>query len=479
MGSKNSANKSAVPVPPPFYVLPDVPVPSLKPSSLDFAETTGKPILCAGWIAPKGDPSWSRRNVVYSSDIEIPVPQSRQVRVKVYAAGVNPTDVHRTAVLPRSPEVGSRGKGLHTTRHPRPPFKFPYVVGIEGAGVVESVGWAAGSNGEEDDSAGALASAGASDIHVGDRVAFLADFTQGSGGTFCQYAVVDSDILWKLPEVVCSPPFPSTGGLMPGRLIDFVEAASLPAAAATAYIALFDKLRIETQRSIFISGASGGVGSVAVQLAHYFGLYVIASCSTPNVRYVQNLGADYVVDYTRTDVVKDILMYTDNYGVDYLLECADASMAEAHSETVRLGGSLCVLTGLFTPSSDMVFRRQLSVHYVFLGLQHQDPLARMQLKPLGELVMQLYIQGAFSVNVEQVPFVQATDALEVVASGHGRGKIVLTNFHVNEDQEERQRRRHAQLYEKAQRQHQQIEMQKAAGAAAVAVASGAASRGAE
>ncbi|KAG5506281.1 hypothetical protein JIQ42_07899 [Leishmania sp. Namibia] len=477
MGSKNVANNSAAPVPPPFYVLPDVPVPPLKPSNLDFSETSGKPILCAGWIAPKGSASWSRQNVVYSSDIEIPVPQPHQVRVKMYAAGVNPADAHRTAMLPGSPEAGAGGKSCRMSRHPRPSFQFPYVIGIEGAGVVESVGWGPASRGEIDDSAGELSTADARDIRVGDRVAFLADFTQGSGGAFCQYAVVDSDIVWKLPEVVCAPPLSSTGGFVPGRLIDFVEAASLPAAAATAYLALFDKLRIETQRAIFISGASGGVGSVAVQLAHYFGLYVIASCSTPNVRYVQSLGADYVVDYTRTDVVKDILKHTDSYGVDYLLECAGASMAEAHSETVRFGGALCVLTGLLVPRSDTLFRRQLSVHYVFLGMQHQDPLARAQLQPLGELVMQLYIQGAFSVSAEQVPFVQATDALDAVASGHGRGKIVLINFHAGEDPEERQRRRHAQLYEKAQRRFQKEELQKAAGAPAAdfeAVPSGAA-----
>ncbi|CBZ24373.1 zinc-binding dehydrogenase-like protein [Leishmania mexicana MHOM/GT/2001/U1103] len=475
MGNKNSVSMSSVPVSPPFYILPDVPVPSLKPSNLDFSQTSGKPILCAGWIAPHGNSSWSPENVVYSPVIEIPVPQASQVRVKIYAAGVNPTDAHRTSVLPRSSEVDTSSKSRRASRHLKPMFKFPYVVGIEGAGVVESVGWAAAESGERDGSEGTRTSANARDIRVGDRVAFLADFTQGSGGTFCQYAVVDSDILWKLPEVVCAPS-PSTGGLVPGRLIDFVEAASLPTAAAAAYIALFDKLRVETQRTIFISGASGGVGSVAVQLAHYFGLYVIASCSTPKVRYVESLGADYVIDYTRVDVVKEILSYTDNYGVDYLLECAGASIAEVHSETVRFGGALCVLKGLVPPRSDMVFRRQLSVHYVFLGMQHQDPLARMQLQPLGELVMQLYIQGAFSVNAEQVPFVQAVDALNVVASGHGRGKIVLTNFHMSEDKEERLRRRHVQLYEKAQRQYQLEETQMAAGAAAVTAASEAASR---
>ncbi|KAK7198942.1 zinc-binding dehydrogenase-like protein [Novymonas esmeraldas] len=469
MGNKNSAGKGAAPVPPPFYVLPDSPVPSLKPSSLDFSETSGKPLLCAGWIAPEGKKSWSHQNVVYSSDVEVPVPQPHQVRVKIYAAGVNPADAHRTAVLPGPDAVGTGGKGRRASRHPQPPFKFPYLVGIEGAGVVESVGWSTATDGDP--------TTAGSDIHVGDRVAFLADFTEGSNGAFCQYAVVDRDTLWKLPEVVSASPPSSEGPPVPGRLIDFVEAATLPVAAATAYVALFDKLRIETERAIFISGASGGVGSVAVQLAHYFGLYVIASCSTPNLRYVQDLGADYVIDYTRTDVVKEVLQHTDNYGVDYMLECADAAMAEVHSEAVRFGGALCLLTGLLSPRSDLAFRRQLSVHYVFLGMQHHHPVARAQLQPLGELVLQLYTQGAFSVQAEPVLFIQAVEALDLVASGHGRGKVVLTHFHMNEEQEERQRRRRVHNYEKAQRQHQQEEAKRAA-AAASAVADPASTAGA-
>ncbi|KPI86515.1 Zinc-binding dehydrogenase-like protein [Leptomonas seymouri] len=448
MGNSNSAAERTGVVPRAYFLLPNTPVPSLKPSHIDFSQTSGKSILCAGWVALHASPSWSKRNVVYSTDIRIPVPQPHQVRVKIYAAGVNTADTQRTTVptqLVPAAQKKEREPTRRASRHPTAPFEFPYALGIEGAGVVESVGWDAGS----DEQNGVL-----SDIRVGDRVAFLADMSKGSGGSFCQYALVDRDVLWKLPEVAELPSPSSSGELVPGRLIDFVEAATLPVAAVTAYIALFDKLRVEPQRTIFISGASGGVGSIAVQLAHYFGLYVVASCSTPNVQYVQSLGADYIVDYTRTDVVKEILKLTDSYGVDYLLECADASMSERHAEAVRFGGSVCVLTGLLAPLSDLVFRRQLSMHYVFLGMLHQDPIARQQLQPLGQLVLQLYAQGAFSVEIEQVPFVRAADALDARALGHGRGKVVLCNFHVNEDQEERQRRRRVHLYEKAQIQLQ-------------------------
>ncbi|KPA75973.1 zinc-binding dehydrogenase-like protein [Leptomonas pyrrhocoris] len=448
MGNKSSAAQTTEAVPPQYFLVPNVPVPSLKPSDLDFSQTSGKPILCAGWVAPHGSLSWSKKNVVYSTDIEVPVPRPHEVRVKIYAAGVNPADAQRTTALAQLSPTAQKNRKTTAhpvSRHSAAPLEFPYVMGIEGAGVVESVGWDA----ELEEQNGGL-----SDIRVGDRVAFLADLSKGSGGSFCQYALVDRDIVWKLPEIIDAPTISPSGEVVPGRLIDFVEAATLPAAAATAYIALFDKLRVEPQRTIFISGASGGVGSVAVQLAHYFGLYVIASCSSPNVQYVQSLGADYVIDYTRTDVVKDILKFTENYGVDYLLECAGASLSEMHAEAVRFGGSVCLLTGLLVPRSDLVFRRQLSVHYVFLGMLHQDAIARQQLQSLGQLVLQLYAQGAFSVVTEQVPFVQAADALDVRASGHGRGKVVLGNFHQNEDLEERQRRRRVYLYEKAQMQLQ-------------------------
>lgn len=480
MGNKNSADKAQQPQPRLQYPT-NLPLPTLKPSCTNFSETAGKSIVCAGWIARERSAKWSPTNVQFSSEITVSVPQPHQIRVKIYAAGINPIDAQRTVNPPPLPSLQKKDKSealdSFVSRHPGAiaALQFPCVLGIEGAGVVESVGWSTTPDCLSE-------SPGAYDIRVGDRVAFLANIVEGVGGTFCEYAVVDCDAVWKLPEATAaakkaaesgtmkvsagdemSPSASSTVGAAEGdsypevkkeeaavRLVDMVEAATLPCAATAAYIALFDKLRIEPQRSIFISGGSGGVGSVAVQLAHYFGLFVIASCSTPSISYLQSLGADLVLDYTRTNVNKEVLKYTADYGVDYLLECADASLAEEHAEMVRFGGSLCILSGNFVPKSELVFIQQLSIHFVSVSQLYQDPISRQLLQPLGDILLQLYSQHAFSVEVEEVPFAQAGAALDFTSKGHGRGKMVLTGFHRLEEKEERMRRHRLQVYEKVQ-----------------------------
>lgn len=418
------------------------------PANLDFSATSGKPITCSGWIGRGNCATWSKKNVELSHSVIIPAPGPRQVRVKLYAAGVNPADAHRTCILV-SDDDDSNASGSSAgelppakPRHPPPAFEFPYTCGLDGAGVVESVGWSSDE-------------AAPSTLRVGDRVMFFSDFTRGSGGTFCEYALVDCDVVCKIPSTAECPPG--------SQLIDFPEAAALPAAAGTAYVALFDKLRIEKRRSIFISGGSGGVGSIAVQLAHYYGLYVFASCSSRNVRYTEELGADCVLDYTKDDVVKEVLKQTGGYGVDYVLEAASASLAEKHSECLRFGGAICVLTGLLMPATDLAFRRQLSVHYVFIGMLHQDPLARTQVKPLLEWVLQLYLLGAFDVFVEEVPLKRASEALDVVSKCHTRGKIVLTSFHPAEETDERLRRGRVKFYKSAQKELSAAEAETAEG----------------
>lgn len=396
--------------------------------SVDLSLTAGKSIKCKGWVCEKGSKSWSPKNVAFKEDLVVPVPGPRQVRVRVYAAGVNPADTQLTTLLPGQGSGSRRGGAKLPANQPSPVPRFPYVCGFEGAGVIESVGWdedgsGGGSDGRRD---------APSSLARGDRVMFLAS------GSFAQYAVLDADLV----TAIDGPTDPAACG---GRMIDFVEAATFGVAAETAYLALFDKLRIEKGRSIFISGGSGGVGSVAVQLARYYGLYVIASCSTAKVGYLEGLGADVVLDYTVVDVVAEVLRHTEGYGVDYILECASATLAESHAEAARFGGAVCVLTGILLPTSDLVFRQQLSIHYVFLGMFQHHPAARPQLRVLARNVQTLYLQGAFTVAAEEVPLERAQMVLDVVAQGHTRGKIVLTCFHPGEAAIEEQRRRRIKL----------------------------------
>lgn len=376
----------------------------------------GNALRCHGWMVSKCVRQWKAAAAI-NSEITIPPPGKGQVRVKLYAAAVNPVDAKRAAFgyqVSSSLFTGglSRGTGVASTMlGPETLFPFPYVMGVEGAGVIESVGWDSSKEQQYD-------------FQVGDRVAFLADMSQPFGGTFCQYAVVHADALGKIPA-------PTDGN----DFIDFVEASTMPCSAGAAYVALFDKLRVERGRSIFISGASGGVGSVAVQLAKYVGLCVLASCSTVNVPYVSSLGADFVFDYTTNNVVKECLEHTQSVGVDYVLELADAALAAKHAEALRFGGSICVLPGPMNANdanSGVFFRKQISVSYVCLAGLYGSEVTRKLLRSVVEESLRLYQNGAFRLHVETASIERVRDVMDVVASGHARGKIVLTDFHPTE-----------------------------------------------
>ncbi|KAH8608297.1 putative Zinc binding dehydrogenase [Trypanosoma vivax] len=287
-------------------------------------------------------------------------------------------------------------------------------MGIEGAGVVESVGWEVANDGEQPYGG----------LRVGDRVAFISNSVQQTGGTFCQYALLHADAVCKIPPA------------SQDDYIDFVEAASIPFAAGAAYVALFDKLRVQPGRSIFISGASGGVGTVAVQMAKYAGLSVLASCSTHNMGYVQQLGADFVFDYTSTDPTEQCLEHTQGVGVDYVLELADAALAAQHGGALRFGGHMCVLSGPMpneTMNHNIFFNRQISLSYVSLTGLYSSDATRGVLRSVIQTALQLYQAGAFRLFLETAPLERATEALDIVATSHTRGKIVLTNFHPSEE----------------------------------------------
>ncbi|EPY35219.1 oxidoreductase [Angomonas deanei] len=360
--------------------------PKLLPTS-SVGESTGKPITCSGWICEGGRTPSAICNTSLSQ-ITVLTPGPTQIRVKIYAAGVNNADVNHL----KSDLEERKLRRLSATS----------ACGADGAGVIESIGWS---------------DPGECDLKVGDRVLFLADFFSAEGGTFCQYAVVDRDIVSKIP-----PQAEST--------LSFPEAGALPTAGGTAFVALFDKLRIQSGQSIFISDATTDIGSVAVQLAHFYGLHVFASGPKSDLGFVKQLGADTALDQNSNALVKCILEESNNYGVDFVLECGDAALAEEHSQVLRQGGSICLVSGLLKPSCDLCVRNQYSIHYVSVHSMLHTALAKAQLRPLLDLLVQLHMEGAFRFpNLVQVPLARANNALNFLANHHVRGKLVLTDFH--------------------------------------------------
>ncbi|MFI7416674.1 NAD(P)-dependent alcohol dehydrogenase [Nonomuraea sp. NPDC049684] len=190
-------------------------------------------------------------SVLRSSEVELPLPGRGDVLVRVGAASVHPGDCF---VMTGVPYVVRLAFGLRRPRHGIP--------GRDLAGVVAAVG--------KDVTA----------LRPGDEV-----FGWSTAGTLAEYARVPADNLVSAPAN-----------------LSVVQAAAVPTSAMTALQALRDVANVRPGQTVLVTGASGGVGSFAVQIAKALGAEVTGVCSTRNVDLVRSLGADQVVDYTRTEL---------------------------------------------------------------------------------------------------------------------------------------------------------------------------------
>src|SRR6266480_6506925 len=190
-------------------------------------------------------------DVLKLEDVEKPVPNDNQVLVKVHAVAVNPLDLTIRGALLLRPLIGLRKP--KDTR-----------LGVDYAGTVEAVG------------------KNVTNFKPGDEV------FGGKSGAFAEYICVLAD-----RAVVLKPPS-----------VTFEQAASAPVAALTALQGLRDKGKIQSGQKVLINGASGGVGTFAVQIAKSFGAEVTGVCSTRNLDLVRSIGADHVIDYTKEDFTK-------------------------------------------------------------------------------------------------------------------------------------------------------------------------------
>src|SRR6266487_2185951 len=195
-------------------------------------------------------------DVLELEEVEKPAPQDDEVLVKVYAASVNALDWH---LLRADPFLARLNMGLLKPKH--------QILGADVAGRVEAVG------------------GNVKQLRPGDEV-FGDIFESGLGG-FAEYVCTREVALVLKPSN-----------------ISFDEAAAIPVAALTALQGLRDKGQIQPGQKVLINGASGGVGTFAMQIAKALGAEVTAVCSTRNVDMVRSLGADQVIDYTKEDFTK-------------------------------------------------------------------------------------------------------------------------------------------------------------------------------
>jgi NADPH:quinone reductase-like Zn-dependent oxidoreductase len=310
--------------------------------------------------------------VLEYADIPKPVPADDQLLVKVYSAGVNPLDWHYMRGSPYLMRLMS-GIGAPASTS----------MGVDFAGVVEAVG------------------KGVTKFKPGDAV------FGGADGSFADYVVVGEN---------------KTVALKPDN-ISFEQAGSVAIAAATAIQALRDKGQLKAGQKVLINGASGGVGTFAVQIAKFYGAQVTGVCSTRNLEMVRSIGADHVIDYTREDYTRGDERYDliiDNVGNHSLI--ANAGVMVPEGILVMLGGGSGNWIGpILRPVSAMFV--DLFVEQSFMGILGE--LNQAEMNTLADLMQ----RGVVTPVIERsYPLADAAQAMAHSESGRVRGKIVISNL---------------------------------------------------
>jgi NADPH:quinone reductase-like Zn-dependent oxidoreductase len=286
-------------------------------------------------------------DVLKLETVPVPEPKEGEVLIRVHAAGVNPVD----------------WKQRRGTTAP-----LPNTPGIDLSGTVEALG------------------PGVTGFKVGDAV-----FGVGRG-SYAEYAIASAI------DVVPKP-----------AKMTFEEAATIGVGARTAWAALFDSAQIKSGQQLLVQGAAGGVGMWGVQFGRWKGANVTGTASTGNVEFVKSLGAQTVVDYTKTKVENTVK------GMDVVLDTVGGEVQDRSWPTLKKGGLLVTIVG--SPNEEKA--KQHSVRAARVGRPTNSA-------EIFRTVAQLVESGKAKTAVQKVfPLDQARQAQELCETGHGRGRIIL------------------------------------------------------
>ncbi|WP_421574787.1 NADP-dependent oxidoreductase [Stenotrophomonas maltophilia] len=312
---------------------------------------------------------------------DVPTPSLRDddVLIRVHAASVNALD---TKIR--------RGEFKVIL-----PYGLPLILGNDLAGTVERVG------------------ASVRQFKPGDEV----------------YARPDDDRIGTFAEFIAVK---STSVALKPNNVTMVEAASLPLVALTAWQALVETAQLKPGQKVFIQAGSGGVGTVAIQLAKHLGAFVATTTSTPNVAWVKDLGADVVIDYRQQDFATELQDY------DVVLNSLGKDELEHSLQILKPGGHLISISGPPTPSfaaaRGLAWPLKQVMRLLSLGIRRKAKLKGVtysfvfmraegaQLSTITSLVE----SGAIAPVIDRVfPFQDTQGALAHVESGRAKGKVVV------------------------------------------------------
>ncbi len=311
-------------------------------------------------------------DVLRLQDVEKPTPKDNEVLVKVHAASANPADWH---LMRATPFLARLEAGLLKPKHTR--------LGSDVAGRVEAVG------------------RNVTQFKVGDDV--FGCLSLSALGSFAEYVCGDED----------------TWALKPAN-ISFEQAAAVPLAAFTALQGLRDKGQIKSGQKVLVNGASGGVGTFAVQIAKSYGAEVTGVCSTRNLELVRSIGADHVIDYTRED-------FTNN-GQQYdLIYCAVGNRSITEYKRALKPQGICAIAG-FTNLSHLfehmiIGPMRSSANGQQVGLMKTAHAN----KPDLVFLQGLLASGKVAPVVDRCyPLSETAEAIRYLETSRAKGKVVIT-----------------------------------------------------
>ena len=323
--------------------------------------------------------NYSKDASLQLTEIAMPEIKENEVLVEIHAASVNQID----------------GKLKSGEFKLLLPYKFPLILGHDVAGVVTKIG------------------SKVTKFKVGDEI--YARPRDLRIGTFAEYIAIDEN------DVAPKP-----------KNLTMEEAASIPLVALTAWQAFYEKSNLQKGQKVFIQAGSGGVGTIAIQLAKHIGATIATTVSAANTAMVKNLGADIVIDYKKEDFETILKEY------DLVLNSQDAQTLEKSLSILKSGGKLISISGppdmAYAKENGLSWFMKMAIYFLSfkvtrLAKKHEVNYAFLfmtangqQLKALTSLIE----AGKIVPVIDKVfPFDQTNDALNYVMSGRAKGKVVI------------------------------------------------------
>ena len=313
---------------------------------------------------------------------EVPMPElpsPHHIRVKLAAAGVNPVDTKLRATPAYHPD------------------QLPAILGCDGAGLVEKAG------------------AAVSRFNLGDAVYFCNGGIGDEPGCYAEYTTLHEDYCATAPAN-----------------LSLHEAAALPLVLITAWEALLERAELKAGQTVLIHAAGGGVGHVALQLAHHLGARIAVTVSNEKkAGLAHGLGAEKLINYHEQDFVQETLDWTDGCGADVVFDTVGGATFLRSLDAARFGGKVVSILATAMSQADVqkARLRNLTLGFELMLTPQVMNLhdGRVRQRKILEQGAALVEQGKLGVLVShRLPLAQAAQAHRLIEAGSMIGKIVLT-----------------------------------------------------